>query len=140
MPASATRGPIGPVKRAAYAVDSGATPVANRGMIKGALDSSCANPTGAGQRLRGIAEFVPFNFGVAGAPGGGGDPNLQLIQEGETLAECGAAVSSDDYVVMDSEGRFITSTTVADEVCGIARSSTANAGDLFVIDVDPFIR
>lgn len=138
--AVATRGPIGRSKRATYTVDSGGTLTPGLGMIKGALDSSCTNPTGAGQRCLGIVDYSPFNFGVSGAAGGGGSIAACLVQEGECDAVCGAAVAAGDYVVMNATGQLITSTTTGDEVVGRARSSTVNAGDHFIVDVDPFIR
>ena len=126
----ATGGANGPVHKRTYLVDSGSTLVLGQGVIKGATDGSVANPSGAGQRCEGVTEFVPFGTSAA-AP---------IIRKGECIAICGAGgVSRGDYVKMDANGLFVTSTTAADEVAGRAVTSATTSGDQFVLDLDPFV-
>lgn len=130
MPNKATGGPVGNAHKRTYLLDAASTAVIGQGVIKGLLDTSVANPSGAGQRCEGVVDFVPFGTSVA----------LSIVRKGECLAICGAGgVNRGDYVKMDATGLFVAATTTADEVVGRAVTSATTSGDEFILDVDPFV-
>lgn len=116
-------------QKRAYTVDSGSTLTDGFGVVQGALDSSVQNPTAPGQLCAGVVEYAPF----------GASLTASIIRKGECGAVCSAAINAGQWVKMDATGQFVPSSTPGDNVAGRAVTSTQNAGDYFVLDVDPFV-
>jgi len=102
--------------------------VAGYGVIKGTADDQVKVPTGAGQACEGVVAET----GAASAA----DKPVTVIRDGETLAIAGGVVNRGDWVKMDTNGKFVATTTPNDECAGRAVSSAAADTDEFVLEVN----
>jgi len=105
-------------------------------VAQGVADNGAKLITVANTRAIGVAGDVP----VAGTSVGDAFP---VVQDGETVAIAGAAITAGQYVKADATSRCIPAVGAAgtgEEIIGRAQSSAVLAGDEFILDVIPSVK